>query len=98
MCCCPRLTGSFLLERKLTSSGALEKLLGSNAPDSKVLLGQAFTQKALASFPLVLDLLESLPTFHLGREGERTYLLNVPSGLVSTMLVAPEAWEEQEFA
>ncbi|HEX5744599.1 MAG TPA: hypothetical protein VFZ09_00065 [Archangium sp.] len=84
------------LERKLTSSGVLEKLLGSNAPDSKVLLGQAFTQKALASFPLVLDLLESLPTFHLGREGERTYLLNVPSGLVSTMLVAPEAWEEQQ--
>ena len=66
------------LERKLTSSGALDKLLGSNAPDSKVLLGQAFTQKALASFPLVLELLESLPTFHLGREGERTYLLNVP--------------------
>ncbi|HYO70565.1 MAG TPA: hypothetical protein VEU33_31250 [Archangium sp.] len=84
------------LERKLTSSGALEKLLGSNSPDSKVLLGQAFTQKALASFPLVLDLLESLPTFHLGREGERTYLLNVPSGLVSTTLVAPEAWEEQQ--
>ncbi|WP_143177390.1 hypothetical protein [Cystobacter ferrugineus] len=84
------------LERKLTSSGALEKLLGSNASDSKVLLGQAFTQKALASFPLVLDLLESLPTFHLGREGERTYLLNVPSGLMSTMLVAPETWEEQQ--
>jgi hypothetical protein len=84
------------LERKLTSSGALEKLLGTNAQDSKVLLGQAFTQKALASFPLVLDLLESLPTFHLGREGERTYLLNVPFGLVSTMLVAPEAWEEQQ--
>ncbi|WP_143177716.1 hypothetical protein [Cystobacter ferrugineus] len=84
------------LERKLTSSGVLEKLLGTNAPDSKVLLGQAFTQKALASFPLVLDLLESLPTFHLGREDERTYLLNVPFGLVSTMLVAPEAWEEQQ--
>ncbi|WPB73411.1 hypothetical protein KYC5002_30680 [Archangium violaceum] len=84
------------LERKLTSSGALEKLLGTYAPDSKELLGQAFTQKALASFPLVLDLLESLPTFHLGREGERTYLLNVPSGLVSTTLVAPEAWEEQQ--
>jgi hypothetical protein len=84
------------LERRLTSSGALEKLLGSNAPDNKVLLGQAFTQKALASFPLVLDLLESLPTFHLGREGERTYLLNVPSGRVSTVLVAPEAWEAQQ--
>lgn len=84
------------LERKLTSGGALEKLLGSNAPQSKVLLGQAFTQKALASFPITLELLESLPTFHLGREGERTYLLNVPSGLVSTTLVAPEAWEEQQ--
>ncbi|WP_152622025.1 hypothetical protein [Archangium violaceum] len=84
------------LERRLTSSGALEKLLGTQAPDSKVLLGRAFTQKALASFPLVLDLLESLPTFHLGREGERTYLLNIPSGLVSTVLVAPEAWEEQQ--
>ncbi|HEX5751404.1 MAG TPA: hypothetical protein VFZ09_34600 [Archangium sp.] len=84
------------LERKLTSGGALEKLLGSNAPHSKVTLGQAFTQKALASFPLTLELLESLPTFHLGREGERAYLLNVPSGLVSTTLVAPEAWEEQQ--
>ncbi|HEX5747980.1 MAG TPA: hypothetical protein VFZ09_17190 [Archangium sp.] len=84
------------LERKLTSSGALEKLLGSNAQDSKVLLGQAFTQKALASFPLVLDLLESLPTFHLGREGETTHLLNVPHGQVSTVLLAPEAWEAQQ--
>ncbi|WP_143195733.1 hypothetical protein [Archangium sp. Cb G35] len=84
------------LERKLTSSGALEKLLGSNAPDGKVLLGQAFTQKALASFPLVLDLLESLPTFHLGREGETTHLLNVPHGRVSTVLVAPEAWEARQ--
>ncbi|WP_309892486.1 hypothetical protein [Archangium sp.] len=81
------------LERTLTSSGALEKLLGGNAPDSKVLLGQAFTQKALASFPLVLEILESLPTFHLGREGETTHLLNVPTGRVSTVLVAPEAWE-----
>jgi len=84
------------LERKLTSSGALEKLLASNAPDNKVLLGQAFTQKALASFPLTLDVLESLPTFHLGREGEKTHLLNVPSGLVSTVLVAPEAWEARQ--
>ncbi|HYO53388.1 hypothetical protein [Archangium sp.] len=84
------------LERKLTSSGVLEKLLGSNAPDNKVLLGQALTQKALASFPLTLDLLESLPTFHLGREGETTHLLNVPSGLVSTVLVSPEAWEAQQ--
>ncbi|MCY1079958.1 hypothetical protein [Archangium lansingense] len=84
------------LERKLTSSGALAKLLGSNAPDNKVLLGQAFTQKALASFPLTLDLLESLPTFHMGREGETTHLLNVPSGLVSTVLVSPEAWEAQQ--
>jgi hypothetical protein len=83
------------LERGLTSSGALEKLLGSNAPDDKVLLGQVFTQKALASFPLVLERLESLPTFHLGREGETTHLLNVSSGQVSTVLVAPEAWEAQ---
>ena len=84
------------LERKLTSSGALETLLGGNAPEGKVLLGQAFTQKALASFPLVLDVLESLPTFHLGREGETTHLLNVPHGRVSTVLVAPEAWEAQQ--
>ncbi|HEX5746527.1 MAG TPA: hypothetical protein VFZ09_09800 [Archangium sp.] len=84
------------LERELTSSGALQKLLGSNAPDNKVLLGQAFTQKALASFPLTLDLLESLPTFHLGREDETTHLLNVPAGWVSTVLVSPEAWEVQQ--
>ncbi|WP_158501794.1 hypothetical protein [Vitiosangium sp. GDMCC 1.1324] len=84
------------LERRLTSSGALEKLLGSNAPEYKMLLGQAFTRKALASFPLRLELLESLPTFHLGREGETTYLLNVPSGLVPTVLVAPEAWAAQQ--
>ncbi|KFA93033.1 hypothetical protein Q664_12205 [Archangium violaceum Cb vi76] len=84
------------LERRLTSSGVLEKLLASNAPEGKVLLGQAFTQKALASFPLTLDLLESLPGFHLGREGETTHLLNVPSGRVSTVLVAPEAWEAQQ--
>ncbi|MCY1074684.1 hypothetical protein [Archangium lansingense] len=83
------------LERELTSSGVLEKLLGSNAPE-KVLLGRAFTQKALASFPLVLGSLESLPTFHLGREGETTHLLNVPTGLVSTTLVAPEAWDMKQ--
>ncbi|KFA88399.1 hypothetical protein [Archangium violaceum] len=84
------------LERKLTSSGALEKLLGSSAPDNKLSLGQAFTQKALASFPLTLDVLESLPGFHLGREGETTHLLNVPHGRVSTVLVAPEDWEPQQ--
>jgi hypothetical protein len=80
------------LERRLTASGALEKLLSGGAR-YKALLGQAFTRKALASFPLVLELLESLPTFHLGREGETTHLLNVPVGRVSTVLVAPEAWE-----
>jgi hypothetical protein len=83
------------LERKLTSGEVLEKLLGSNAP-AKVLLGGAFTQKALASFPLVLDVLDSLPTFHLGREGETTHLLNVPSALVSTTLVAPDAWDVKQ--
>jgi hypothetical protein len=83
------------LERRLTSGEALDKLLGSNAP-AKVLLGGAFTQKALASFPLVLDALDSLPTFHLGREGETTHLLNVPSALVSTTLVAPEAWNAKQ--
>ncbi|HYO52171.1 hypothetical protein [Archangium sp.] len=83
------------LERRLTSGEVLEKLLGSNEP-AKVLLGRAFTQKALASFPLVLDSLESLPTFYLGREGETTHLLNVPSGLVSTTLVAPEAWDAKQ--
>ncbi|HYO57011.1 hypothetical protein [Archangium sp.] len=83
------------LERELTSGGVLEKLLGGNEP-GKVLLGQAFTQKALASFPLVLDSLESLPTFHLGREGETTHLLNVPSGLVSTTLVAQGAWSPKQ--
>jgi hypothetical protein len=80
------------LERKLTAGGALEKLLGSNA-SYKVLLGQAFTQKALASFPLVLASLDDLPPFDLGREGETTYLLNVSSGLVPTKLVATEAWD-----
>jgi hypothetical protein len=83
------------LERRLTSGEALEKLLGSNEP-AKVLLGGAFTQKALASFPLVLDSLDALPTFHLGREGETTHLLNVPSALVSTTLVAPEAWNVKQ--
>jgi hypothetical protein len=83
------------LERRLTSGEALEKLLGSNEP-AKVLLGRAFTQKALASFPLVLDSLDSLPTFHLGREGETTHLLNVPSGLVSTTLIPPEAWNPRQ--
>ncbi|PTL84589.1 hypothetical protein [Vitiosangium sp. GDMCC 1.1324] len=80
------------LERKLTSGGVLEKLLGSNA-SHKVLLGQAFTQKALASFPLVLRSLDDLPTFDLGREGETTYLLNVSSGLVPSKRVATEAWD-----
>jgi hypothetical protein len=80
------------LERGLTSGEVLDQLLGSNAPD-KVLLGRAFTQKALVSFPLVLGSLESLPTFHLGREGEVAHLLNVPTGLVPTTLVAPEAWD-----
>jgi hypothetical protein len=83
------------LERTLTSGGVLERLLSSNAP-AKVLLGQAFTQKALASFPLVLGSLDSLPTFHLGREGETVHLLNVPSGRVSTMLVAAEAWDMKQ--
>ncbi len=83
------------LERRLTSGEALEKLLGSN-DSAKVLLGGAFTQKALASFPLVLDALDALPTFHLGREGETTHLLNVPSALVSTTLVAPEAWNPKQ--
>ncbi|WP_309888570.1 hypothetical protein [Archangium sp.] len=80
------------LERALTSGEVLEKLLSSNAP-AKVLLGQAFTQKALASFPLVLASLDTLPTFHLGREGETAHLLNVPMGRVSTTLVASEAWD-----
>ncbi|HYO73031.1 MAG TPA: hypothetical protein VEU33_43915 [Archangium sp.] len=83
------------LERRLTSGGALEKLLGSNA-SHKVLLGQAFTQKALASFPLVPGSLDELPTFELGSEGGTTYLLNVSSGLVPTKRVATEAWDVKQ--
>ncbi len=83
------------LERALTSGGVLEKLLGGNAP-GKVALGGAFTQKALASFPLVLGPLDALPTFHLGREGETLHLLNVPTGRVPTTWVAPEAWTPKQ--
>jgi hypothetical protein len=83
------------LERRLTSGEVLDKLLGGNEP-AKVLLGRAFTQKALASFPLVLEPLDSLPTFHLEREGETTHLLNVSAGLVSTTRVAPEAWNPRQ--
>jgi hypothetical protein len=83
------------LERGLTSGEVLEKLLGGNEP-AKALLGKAFTQKALASFPLVLEPLDSLLGFHLGREGETTHLLNVSAGLVSTTLVAPEAWNPRQ--
>jgi hypothetical protein len=79
------------LERRLTSSEALEKLLGSTAPE-KVLLGRAFTQKALASLPLVLGSLDDLLTFDMGREGEGVHLLDVSTGLVPTTLVAPQAW------
>ncbi|WNG59863.1 hypothetical protein F0U59_37945 [Archangium gephyra] len=80
------------LERRLTSGEALEKLLGSNAPH-KVLLGQVFTQKALASFPLVLGSLDELPTFELGHEGGTAYLVNVSSGQVPTKRVAAETWD-----
>ncbi|WPB80600.1 hypothetical protein KYC5002_15835 [Archangium violaceum] len=83
------------LERRLTSGEALEKLLGSNAPH-KVLLGQAFTQKALASFPLVLGSLDDLPTFELGHEGGTAYLVNVSSGLVPTKLVTTKAWDAKK--
>lgn len=41
------------LERRLTASGALSKLLASNAP-GLMLLGQAFTQQALGAYPLWL--------------------------------------------
>ncbi|WP_152622395.1 hypothetical protein [Archangium violaceum] len=80
------------LERRLTSGEALEKLLGSNAPQ-KVLLGQAFTQKALASLPLLLGSLDDLPSFELGHEGGAAYLVNVSSGLVPTKPVAAETWD-----
>jgi hypothetical protein len=80
------------LERRLTSGEGLDNLLGSNAPH-KVLLGQAFTQKALASLPLVLGSLDDLPTFELGHEGGTAYLVNVSSGLVPTKLVAAETWD-----
>ncbi|HEX5751102.1 MAG TPA: hypothetical protein VFZ09_33050, partial [Archangium sp.] len=59
-------------------------------------LGQAFTQKALASFPLVLGSLDDLPTFELGSEGGTAYLVNVSSGLVPTKRVAPEAWQAKK--
>ncbi len=79
------------LERRLTGSGALSKLLASNAP-GLMPLGQAFTQKALGAYPLWLGSLESLPGFHLGREGETTHLLNVSAEESSTTLIAPEKW------
>lgn len=79
------------LERRLTASGALSKLLAGNAP-GLALLGQAFTQKALGAYPLTLGSLESLPVFHLGREGETTHLLNASAEESSTTLIAPEEW------
>jgi hypothetical protein len=79
------------LERRLTESGALSKLLAGNAP-GLALLGQAFTQKALGAYPLTLGSLESLPVFHLGREGETTHLLNASAEETSTTLIAPEEW------
>jgi hypothetical protein len=79
------------LERRLTASGALSKLLAGNAP-GLALLGQAFTQKALGAYPLMLGSLESLPTFHLGREGETTHLLNVVAEESSTTLIPLAEW------
>ncbi len=84
-----------LLERRLTASGALSKLLAGNAP-SLALLGQAFTQKALGAYPLWLSSLESLPAFHLGREGETTHLLDVSVEEASTMLIPPEKWNSAQ--
>ena len=83
------------LERRLTSSEVLEKLLGATAPE-KVLLGRAFTQKALASLPLVLGSLDDLLTFDMGREGEGVHLLDVSTGRVPTTLVPPQAWNVKQ--
>jgi hypothetical protein len=79
------------LERRLTASGALSKLLASNAPGLAA-LGQSFTLKALGAYPLSLGSLESLPAFHLGREGETTHLLDVSAAEGSTTLIPSEEW------
>jgi len=64
------------LARLLSSSKVLQKLLTGSAPGLAP-LGQAFTLKALASSQLSFDSLDSMPTFHLGREGGTTHLLDV---------------------
>jgi hypothetical protein len=83
------------LERRLTASADLRTLLARNAPGLTV-LGQAFTEKALSAYPLWLGSLESLPTFHLGREDQTTHLLDVLVDDVSTTLVPWEKWRPEQ--
>jgi hypothetical protein len=83
------------LERRLTASVDLRTLLARNAPGLTV-LGQAFTEKALGAYPLWLGPLESLPTFHLGREEQTTHLLDVLVDDVSTTLVPWEKWRPEQ--
>ena len=64
------------LENMLSSSETLRKLLAGGAP-GLLALGEAFTLKALASPLLSFDSLDSMPAFHLGREGSTTHLLDV---------------------
>ena len=63
--------------RELTRPEVLQGLLSLEGPQQAE-LGQAFTLKALAAAPLPLAPLEELPSFHLGREGEESHLLEVP--------------------
>jgi hypothetical protein len=65
------------LEHALTRPEVLNRLLSLEGPQ-QALLGQAFTLKALTVAPLPLESLETLPSFHLGRQGEESHLLNVP--------------------
>jgi len=67
------------LENMLSSSETLRKLLAGGAP-SLLALGEAFTLKALASPLLSFDSLDSMPVFHLGREGSTMHLLVAERG------------------
>lgn len=80
------------LERRLTDKGVLQKLLTSSA-EGKVQLGQAFTLKALETFPLTLSSLETMPTFDIGHEGTTRYMIDVPTEQVTTSLVPPAQWD-----
>jgi hypothetical protein len=84
------------LERKLTTSATIMRILNKGSDKGPAIVGRAYTMKALELRPLGAGSLDSLPEYNVGSEGSDKFWVELKVQQVASQAVAPADWNPQD--